>query len=54
MMSSSVTSKIPDGAGYYDLPFVFDNNNNYLCIPLPLVSRHFCNHLVRLAVRRLV
>ena len=36
----------PNWAGYYDLPFVFDNNNNYLCIPLPLVSRHFCNHIV--------
>ena len=35
-----------DGAGYYDLPFLFDSDGNYLCIPLPLVSRHFCNHIV--------
>lgn len=36
----------PDGAGYYDLPFVFTADNDYLCIPLPLVSRHFINHIV--------
>jgi hypothetical protein len=36
----------PDCAGYYDLPFLFDGDGNYVCIPLPLVSRHFCNHVV--------
>ena len=35
----------PDGAGYMDLPFLFDREN-YLCIPLPLVSRYFRNHIV--------
>lgn len=36
----------PDWAGYYDLPFVYDDTGNYLCIPLPLVSRHFRNHII--------
>lgn len=36
----------PDGAGYYDLPFLFSTANDYTCIPLPLVSRHFMNHIV--------
>lgn len=36
----------PDGAGYYDLPYLFSTADDYLCIPLPLVSRHFRNHIV--------
>lgn len=32
--------------GYYDLPAVADSNGNYLCIPLPLLSREFMNKFV--------
>lgn len=35
----------PHGYGYYDLPAVTDGYN-YLCIPLPLVSRSFMNSFV--------
>jgi len=49
----------PNGAGYYDLPrltkwgdkLMGTNGaleSHVLCIPLPLVSRYFCNMLVRL------
>ena len=50
----------PDGAGYYDLPALSyygttlmggETESHYLCIPLPLVSRWFTNHMVKLMGR---
>lgn len=52
----------PDGYGYYDLPRLVkwgeplmgtagQLESHVLCIPLPLVSRYFCNMLVRLMHR---
>ena len=49
----------PNGTGYYDLPRLVkwgepllgtnrSLESHVLCIPLPLVSRYFCNMLVRL------
>lgn len=32
--------------GYYDLPAVADESGNYLCIPLPLLSREFMNRFI--------
>jgi hypothetical protein len=50
----------PDGAGYYDLPALSfygptlmggETESHYLCIPLPLVSRWFTNHMIRLITK---
>lgn len=52
----------PDGMGYYDLPalsfYVYgptlmggQRESHYLCIPLPLVSRWFTNHMIRLITK---
>lgn len=43
-----------DGAGYYDLPKLTMHGRRcsyQLCIPLPLVSRWYCNWMLRLIAR---